>query len=63
MVETRYWREENRTFLKEVIPLDTQYNIGIEVSSLCNARCVYCAYSRRDHGVYEGNMPMDLLIV
>lgn len=60
MAEIKYWREENRTLLKDVIPLDTPYNIGIEVSSLCNARCVYCAHSKRDHGVYEGNMPMDL---
>ena len=51
MAELKYWREENRTALKDVIPLDTSYNIGIEVSSLCNARCVYCAHSRKDHGV------------
>ena len=60
MAEKKYWREENRTSLKDVIPLDTPYNIGIEVSSLCNARCVYCAHSKKDHGVYEGNMSMDL---
>lgn len=60
MADLKYWREENRTFLKDVIPLDTPYNIGIEVSSLCNARCVYCAHSRKDHGVYEGNMTMEL---
>ena len=60
MAEIKYWREENRTYLKDVIPLDTPYNIGIEVSSLCNTRCVYCAHSQRDHGVYEGNMTMEL---
>lgn len=60
MAEMKYWREEKRTYLKDVIPLDTPYNIGIEVSSLCNAHCVYCAHSKRDHGVYEGNMTMDL---
>lgn len=60
MAELKYWREENRTSLKDVIPLDTPYNIGIEVSSLCNAKCVYCAHSKKDHGVYEGNMPMEL---
>ena len=60
MAELKYWREENRTYLKDVIPLDTPYNIGIEVSSLCNARCVYCAHSKRNHGVYEGNMNMEL---
>ena len=60
MAEMKYWREDKRTLLKDVIPLDTPYNIGIEASSLCNARCVYCAHSKRDHGVYEGNMPMEL---
>ena len=60
MAEMKYWREEKRTPLRDVIPLDTPYNIGIEVSSLCNARCVYCAHSRKDHGVYEGNMSMEL---
>lgn len=60
MAQIKYWREENRTYLKDVIPLDTPYNIGIEVSSLCNARCVYCAHSKHDHGVYEGNMSMEL---
>ncbi|MBR3622286.1 MAG: radical SAM protein, partial [Selenomonadaceae bacterium] len=53
-------REENRTCLKDVVPLDTPYNIGIEVSSLCNARCVYCAHSKGNHGLYEGNMSMEL---
>lgn len=60
MAELKYWREENRTALKDVLPLDTPYNIGIEVSSFCNARCVYCAHSRKEHGVYEGNMTMEL---
>ena len=60
MADFRYWREENRTCLKDVIPLDTPYNIGIEVSSLCNARCVYCAHSTPNHGIYEGNMTMEL---
>lgn len=61
MADFRYWREENRTFLKDVIPLDTPYNIGIEASSLCNANCIYCAHSTHNHGVYEGNMSLELL--
>ena len=60
MAELKYWREQNRTRLKDVVPLDTPYNIGIEVSSLCNARCVYCAHSTKTHGLYEGNMSMEL---
>ncbi len=58
--EFRQWREENRTYLKDVIPLDTPYNIMIETSSFCNAKCVYCAHSSKNHGVFEGNMTMDL---
>ncbi len=60
MAEFKQWRNENRTRLKDVVPLDTPYNLMVEVSSLCNARCNYCAHSRKDHGVYEGNMSMEL---
>ncbi len=60
MAEYRQWRNENRTYLKDVIPLDTPYNLKVEVSSLCNARCVYCAHASKDHGVYEGNMTWEL---
>lgn len=61
MAEYRQWRNENRTPLKDVIPLDTPYNLKVEVSSLCNAKCVYCAHSQSDHGVYEGNMSLELM--
>lgn len=60
MAEKKYWRNENRVMLKDIVPLDTPFNIGIEVSSLCNARCVYCAHSVKDHGLYEGNMTWEL---
>lgn len=56
----KQWREEKRTYLKDVIPLDTPYNLKVEVSSLCNAKCVYCAHAYKNHGVYEGNMTMEL---
>ena len=59
MAEYRQWRETNRTMLKDVIPLDTPYNLSFEVSSFCNARCVYCAHSGK-HGQYEGNMTEEL---
>ncbi len=61
MAEYRQWRNENRNYLKDVIPLDTPYNLKVEVSSLCNAKCVYCAHSKEDHGVYEGNMSIELM--
>ncbi len=61
MAEYRQWRNENRTYLKDVIPLDTPYNLKVEVSSLCNARCNYCAHANPDHGVYEGNMSLELM--
>lgn len=57
MAEYRQWREINRIPLHEVVPLDTPYNLSIEVSSLCNARCCYCAHSSNNHGQFEGNMP------
>ncbi len=61
MAEYRQWREENRTYLKDVVPLETPYNVKVEVSSLCNAKCVYCAHSKPDHGgVWQGNMTMEL---
>lgn len=62
MAEIKYWRNEDRVMLKDVVPLDTPFNIGIEVSSLCNARCVYCAHSTKDHGLYEGNMTWELFL-
>ncbi len=61
MAEYKQWRNEDRTYLKDVIPLDTPYNLKVEVSSFCNARCVYCAHSNRNHGVYEGNMSLELM--
>lgn len=59
VAEYRHWREMNRTMLKDVVPLDTPYNIEAEISSFCNARCVYCAHSG-NHGQYEGNMTGEL---
>ena len=59
MAEYRHWRETKRTALKDVVPLDTPYNVEAEISSYCNARCVYCAHSV-EHGQYEGNMTWDL---
>ena len=55
MAEYRQWRNENRTSLKDAVPLDAPYNIMIEVSSLCNARCKYCAHSQQQDYFY-GNM-------
>lgn len=60
MAEFKQWREEKRTYLKDVVPLETPYNVKVEVSSLCNARCVYCAHANKNHGVWEGNMTMEL---
>ena len=60
MTEYRQWKEKNRTLLKDVIPLDTPFSIMIEASSLCNARCVYCAHSI-EHKQYEGNMSLEMM--
>ncbi len=62
MAEYKQWRNEDRTYLKDVVPLETPYNIKVEVSSLCNAKCVYCAHSKPDHGgVWAGNMTKSFL--
>lgn len=58
MAEYKQWRNENRTPLKDVIPLDTPYNICIETSTFCNLNCVYCGHSK--HLCPEENMDMDL---
>ena len=55
MAEYRQWRNENRTSLKDVVPLDAPYNTLIEVSSLCNISCKYCAHSQQQDYFY-GNM-------
>lgn len=60
MAEFRQWRETNRVYLKDVVPLDTPYNVALEVSSFCNLKCVYCAHSI-NHGQYEGNMTDELI--
>ena len=58
MAEYRQWRNENRTPLKDVIPLSTPYNVCIETSTLCNLNCSYCGHSK--HLWPEENMSMDL---
>lgn len=60
MADFKQWREEKRTMLKDVVPLQTPFNIQVETSSLCNFRCIYCAHANKDHGVWEGNMSMEL---
>ena len=60
MAEFRQWRETERVYLKDVVPLDTPYNVALEISSFCNLRCVYCAHSI-NHGQYEGNMTDELI--
>ena len=58
MAEYKQWRNENRTPLKDVIPLATPYNVCIETSTFCNLNCVYCGHSK--HLWPEENMDMDL---
>lgn len=60
MAEFEQWRETKRTPLRDVAPLDTPYNILIETSSLCNARCIYCAHSQKEDPVYKGNMSSEI---
>ena len=37
--------KNNRTVLKDVIPLDTPYLMGIFLGDICNFRCKYCIQS------------------
>lgn len=60
MAEYRQWRNENRTPLKDVIPLSTPYNVCIETSTFCNLNCVYCGHSK--HLYPEANMDMNSFI-
>ena len=60
MAEFRQWRETDRVYMKDVVPLDTPYNAALEISSFCNLKCVYCAHSTK-HGQYEGNMTDELI--
>lgn len=41
---------QGRTILKNVIPLDTPYVLGIYTGDICNFRCKYCI-----HGIPGGN--------
>ena len=58
MAKYTYWRNENRTMLKDVIPLASPYNIIFETSTFCNLNCAYCGHSK--HIWPEENMTMDL---
>lgn len=60
MAEFKQWRNENRTYLRDVIPLSSPYNIQIETSSICNMNCVYCGHSK--HLYPERNMDMELFL-
>ena len=60
MAEFRQWRDTDRVYLKDVVPLDTPYNVFLEISSFCNLKCVYCAHSI-NHGQHEGNMTDELI--
>ena len=57
MVETASWRDKNRTWLKDVVPLDTPFTVVIETTATCNIKCVYCPHSVRNFG---GTMSMAL---
>lgn len=39
------WCEDERIFLKDVLPLNTPLSIQIEASSICNFSCSYCFQS------------------
>ena len=60
MAEIKNWRNSERVWLKDIIPVDTPFTVNIEASSLCNARCVYCVRSTKRDISDDKNMPMEL---
>ncbi len=46
MSEYKSWRNTERVWLKDVVPLDTPFNLHLDISAVCNARCVYCGQSK-----------------
>ncbi len=54
-------RSENRTLLHEVIPLKTPYRMHIEVTNICNFKCIFCApYNSTGLAPKKQNMPFPL---
>ena len=59
MSKVDVWIEKNRVFLKDILPLDTPFNLGIETSSLCNFKCNYCVHSTNAK-FFKGNMSWEI---
>ena len=52
-------RSKTRTPLHEVIPLETPYRMHIEVTNICNFRCIFCApYNSRELSPKKRNMSL-----
>ena len=45
MAEFHTWRNKQRHWLKDAVPLDMPYSMHITVSQICNLRCCYCSQS------------------
>jgi radical SAM protein with 4Fe4S-binding SPASM domain len=41
-IETRQLAEQYRSKLWDVVPLDTPWSIYIDITNLCNFKCIYC---------------------
>lgn len=54
------WRNPNRTYLKDVVPLSTPYNLYVETSSVCNFRCIYCGHDKYAKENPTGNMSKEI---
>lgn len=57
-------RENNRTPLQEVIPLETPYVVHIETNNTCNFKCKFCFESNdellKQYGIKRGFMAREL---
>ena len=45
MATQKIFFDENRSYLKDLIPLDSPFSMNVEVSSYCNIQCKYCSHS------------------
>lgn len=49
MKREKIWIERSeRSFLKDVLPLETPFSIQVEAIKSCNFKCIYCVYSLKE---------------
>ena len=55
-------QKKQRTYLKDILPLDIPLSINIEATSACNLQCKYCIHSLKTESQYDmGLMPYEFM--